>query len=174
MYERHGKCGSPEYKAWRNIIQRCGNPHNIAYKYYGGRGISVFPDWIKSFPAFLAHVGPKPKGPHDIARIDNDCGYVPGNVEWQTRLKNSHNRRGNVLLTIKGQTKCIAEWARLKGMNSSTLRRRIANGFSDPAALFPSSDLGPFRPLRNRTRPTRELTPDPDEKAPLGTISILP
>ena len=34
----HGMHKSPEYYAWNGLLQRCGNPKNPNYKYYGGRG----------------------------------------------------------------------------------------------------------------------------------------
>lgn len=84
-----------EYHAWCQMIQRCTNPRSPAWKDYGGRGITVCPEWRESFEVFYKHVGPKPgKGRKwSLGRIDNDDGYRPGNVEWQTRSQQSKNRR---------------------------------------------------------------------------------
>jgi hypothetical protein len=77
------KCGT--YQAWRNIKARCRNPNNRKYPRYGGRGIDICDDWFHSFEAFLAEVGRRPAPHLTIGRIDNERGYEPGNVEWQTR-----------------------------------------------------------------------------------------
>lgn len=36
---KHGKSYNKSFNCWRNIKDRCNNPKNHAYKYYGGRGI---------------------------------------------------------------------------------------------------------------------------------------
>src|SRR6516162_2868620 len=47
----------PEYKCWWNMIDRCTNPENKRYRYYGARGISVCDRWT-SFRNFYADMGP--------------------------------------------------------------------------------------------------------------------
>jgi hypothetical protein len=81
-----------EYRAWCGIIERCGNPNNPAYQYYGGRGITVDPRWL-DFSAFLADVGLRPSPAYSVDRIDNALGYAPCNVRWATRSQQAQNRR---------------------------------------------------------------------------------
>lgn len=73
------------------MIQRCANPKNIAYPYYGGRGITVCARW-QSFPNFLEDMGERPPGT-TIDRRDNEKGYSKDNCRWATRQEQDGNKR---------------------------------------------------------------------------------
>ena len=121
----HGLCGSPEYRTWDHMIQRCTNPKTTHFSDYGGRGITVAPEWMASFPAFYEHIGPKPTAKHTIDRINNNLGYFPGNVRWATQKEQLKNIRRNHNITYAGETMTITEWATRLGMAESTLYGRI-------------------------------------------------
>jgi len=89
----HGMSGTPEHKIWKDMIKRCENQNNRAYVDYGGRGITVCPEWRLSFQAFYEHIGPRPAPDLSVDRIDNDRGYEPGNVRWATRKEQANNKR---------------------------------------------------------------------------------
>lgn len=96
---KHGLYNSPEYNSWENMKTRCTNPNNNRFDYYGGRGITVCPEWMESFEAFYAHIGPRPepKGLYSIDRINNDGNYEPGNVRWATKTQQANNKSRNVI-----------------------------------------------------------------------------
>lgn len=86
--------GTPEYRAWANMRDRCGNPCNPEYKNYGMRGVTVCEEWIGSFESFLGHIGMRPSADHSIDRIDVNGNYEPGNVRWATiDIQNNNKRR---------------------------------------------------------------------------------
>lgn len=92
----NGKRGpTPEYRSWLGMNTRCFNPNLPCYSYYGGRGITVAPEWHGSggFQRFLAYIGPRPTPLHSIDRIDVNGNYEPGNVKWATRKEQTANRR---------------------------------------------------------------------------------
>ena len=72
--------------------ERCYNPKQDGFKYYGGAGIRVCDRWEK-FSNFLADMGARPSKAHSIDRIDVTRGYEPGNCRWATHPEQCANRR---------------------------------------------------------------------------------
>lgn len=133
---KHGMCGTPEYTAWLNMIQRCTNPKATRYERYGGRGIKVCDRWRSSFDAFYADVGPRPSPEYSIDRNPNNDGhYEPTNVRWATDAEQHRNRDVNRFIEVDGQSMCLADAARLRGIKPNTLHYRLGRGLSAEEAL---------------------------------------
>jgi len=118
----HGKSHSAEYYAYHGLIARCYGTESKSYADYGGRGITVCPQWLGDggFEQFLKDMGPRPIS-MSIDRMDNDKGYSPENCRWAPRTTQMRNKRDNTL--FKGL--CLAEWAEVLGVNYSTIRARM-------------------------------------------------
>ena len=84
------------YTRWFNMVSRCTNPTTEGYASYGGRGISVYSEWVENPIAFFNYcdenLGPIPEG-YSIDRIDNDGNYEPGNIRWADWSTQNRNRR---------------------------------------------------------------------------------
>ena len=79
------------YGTWYGMIQRCYNKTATCYANYGGRGIGVHHEWLAD-PSLFGKwcddvLGPRPEG-HTLDRIDNDKGYVKGNVRFVSVIFN--------------------------------------------------------------------------------------
>lgn len=128
----HGLSKDPLYGEWVAMVRRCHNPSSYNYGRYGGRGIVVCDEWRSSPAAFFDWVkqtGGRPEG-MTLDRIDNNGPYAPWNCRWATSETQQCNRRANITLTYKGETKCLSEWAKEIGVCHETLRGRYKAGWT--------------------------------------------
>lgn len=132
---RHGRTGASVYKIWQAMIRRCCNPKDSGFQNYGGRGIRVCERWRFSFEAFLEDMGERPSPKHSIDRIDNDGDYEPSNCEWQTRKRQSRNRRSTRYFTINGLTKSFADWCDEYEIKRAVVDCRLRRGWIIEEAL---------------------------------------
>jgi hypothetical protein len=115
---------------------RCYNFNTNAYKYYGGRAITVCDEWKNDFMNF--YIWAINNGYRDaltLDRINNDGNYSPDNCRWVTIREQSLNRRDSHLVTVNDITKPLNEWCRIYNINSKTVRDRIKRGWSYEKAL---------------------------------------
>jgi hypothetical protein len=125
---------SSEYGSWSNMIQRCDNPKNTHFKYYGGKGIFVCERW-HDFSNFLADMGLKPTLLHTIERRNKAGNYCLSNCYWATRKEQMNNTSRNRFLTHDGITLTVAQWAEKTGLVANTIHNRIRAQWSVKNAL---------------------------------------
>ncbi len=101
---------TPTRNSWRAMRSRCLCPADKDYRNYGGRGITVCPEWDR-FAVFLEQMGERPEGT-TIGRIDNDGPYSVENCRWELREDQNRNKRSVINLTFNDLTMTLAEWAR--------------------------------------------------------------
>ena len=133
LFLKHGQTRggwTPEYGAWVHMRQRCNNPKNTSFRYYGGRGIRVCDRW-DSFENFLADVGVRPSTDHSLDRYPNQKGnYEPGNVRWATRADQNRNRSNTRFYEFQGRRLTLGQWANETGVSKGTLWFRLRVGWS--------------------------------------------
>ena len=124
------------YNSWQSMKSRCSNEKQASFPQYGGRGLVVCDRWRNSFENFLEDMGVRPEG-CSIDRIDNEKGYSPDNCRWSSSKQQNRNRRNNVMLTIDGESKTVAEWCENPSAASDgNIYYRIERGWSAKEAVF--------------------------------------
>lgn len=124
---------SRTYRSWDSMRDRCLNASSKDYPNYGGRGITICPEW-RSFERFLADMGERPLN-MSLDREKNSEGYSRANCRWATRLQQQQNRRSCINITFRGRTRCLSDWARRRGLTKRALEGRMHAGWSVHRAL---------------------------------------
>lgn len=137
-----------EFRVWSDVKKRCLNPKAQNYPRYGGRGVWVCARWMHDYKAFFDDMGPKPSPAHSIDRINADGGYtcgkcddcasrgVPLNCRWATAAEQQRNKRNSKFVTVRGETKTVAEWAEISGIGQLLIGYRIRKGWEPERAVF--------------------------------------
>jgi hypothetical protein len=93
---KHGDSSARLYHVWAGMKRRCYNPNVAMYPRYGGRGITICPEWhdYGTFKAWAYAAGYRDDAPRggealSIERIDPDGNYEPSNCEWITSSENA-------------------------------------------------------------------------------------
>lgn len=147
LNRKHGHTAggkSKTYGVWSAMLERCYTPTSKSYPDYGGRGITVCPDWRYSFEAFLKDMGESPEGMF-IDRIDNDEGYSSDNCRWVTRQENNSNRRNTLKVSYNGEVITLPALAEITGFDYFALRHQIVRrGLSAEHAVMKLQQLHPM------------------------------
>ena len=134
--KKHGLCGTPLYNVWLTMKQRCYNPRDKHYKWYGSKGVKVCSEWLNNVEEFVEWAlnnGYKPGLTLD--RIDSNGDYTPSNCRFITIQAQQRNKSSNHVLTYEGISLTIQEWAEKLNITPSTLRSRIDKGWTIDRAL---------------------------------------
>lgn len=94
MNYKHGESHTKLHNTWLNIKKRCLNTNNPRYKDYGGRGITICPEWTESYTEFRDWS--LSNGYTEGLWIDReniDGNYKPSNCRWVTIEGSNRNQR---------------------------------------------------------------------------------
>lgn len=121
----HGMSKTRVYNIWCLMRYRCSVKTRPDYKYYGGRGITVYEKWL-AFEEFYKWA--KENGYSDelsIDRIDNSKGYSPENCRWATVEEQRNNMRSNRNFMVFGEILTLTQITKKYRININTLRYRL-------------------------------------------------
>lgn len=130
----HGASRTRTYRIWAGMKARCADTKGPSAHLYALKGIRVCERW-SSFENFFEDMGPAEWEGVTLDRIDGSKGYEPGNCRWATYLQQGNNTSANKRITYGGETRTIAEWARIVGIRQNTITWRLRRGWNEKEAL---------------------------------------
>ena len=130
IHKKHGLTSTKIYIIYHSMLNRCYNKNDKSYFRYGGRGISVCPEWRKDFINFYNWA--MQNGYREdltIERINVNDNYKPDNCRWATITEQANNRRTSKYIEYKGEVHTIAEWAKIYNIPYLMFYRRLKRGW---------------------------------------------
>lgn len=92
----HGMNRTRLHRIWIGMKNRCCNPNNAGFEYWGARGIKVCDDWKNDFQSFYEWAISNGYADNlSIDRIDPNGNYEPSNCRWATAHEQRINQRRN-------------------------------------------------------------------------------
>ena len=125
-----GKTKHQLISVYKDMLRRCNNQNDKAFKNYGGRGIKVCNRWIgkDGFKNFLDDMGPRPDGRlpsgkplYTLDRIDVNGDYCPENCRWATWKEQGANLRKNRFVYLWGERYTLSQACAILGLKSSNI-----------------------------------------------------
>lgn len=120
---------------------RCYSYNRPDYHRYGGRGITVCPEWRKDFvPFYTWSMENGWKENLELDRRNNDGNYEPLNCCWVTHVINSANRGLCHYLNDGSETLTLTDMAKKYGLTRVQLSDRLTKSKWPvfPALLIPT------------------------------------
>lgn len=90
---KHGYYNESLRAVWSQMRQRCRNPRNHDFHYYGARGISICQEWDEYLPFREWAMKSGYQMGLTIDRINPDGNYCPENCRWISIQEQQRNRR---------------------------------------------------------------------------------
>ena len=132
----HGHSKERLHRIYNSMKGRCLNQNNYDYQYYGGKGVSVCDEWLRSYEKFKDWA--MSNGYQEdltLDRIDVNGNYEPSNCRWVSMKVQSNNKTVSVYITHHGETHTLKQWSEITGINYSTICKRYQKGKSPDEIL---------------------------------------
>lgn len=123
----HNEYKTALYKHWLCMRQRCSNPWNTSYKYYGGRGIKYVKEWDNYINFRNWSINNGYKDGLSLDRIDCNKDYSPDNCRWVDISIQGSNRRCVLYFKYKDNIYSITELSKILKVCYSTLSSNYCN-----------------------------------------------
>lgn len=143
---KHGGCGTPLYNVWKTMRQRCNNPKNQDYKWYGACGVSVCKEW-NDFAKFREwSLANGYCSGMTIDRVDGSAGYCPDNCAWTTIQEQQKNKRNVLQFSYLGKEYTVESFCKAFKITPQAFHdRRRRNWSLEEIVTIPKAPPGGYR-----------------------------
>lgn len=110
------------YRIYQGILQRCYNPNEKSYCWYGAKGIKVCQEWLDnplSFEKWAILNGYEDN--LTIDRIDESKDYSPNNCRWIALSDNAKFKSTTRILEVDGIEHTGREWPKFLKLGTNTV-----------------------------------------------------
>lgn len=151
---------------WRNkrigdifsgMKQRCYNPKEKSYRWYGAKGIKICDEWLKDPLSFeewsLTH------GYQDnlsIDRLESNKDYCPDNCCWLPLGENSKKAGIVNWLEINNVKKTGREWAEFLGLGIMTINKYLRDYSEEKVKELIVAMIDNPSPIQNHVRKSKQ------------------
>lgn len=129
--KKHGMAGTPTYKSWHAMIQRCQGKGG--HESYPERKIQICGEWM-DFENFLADMGLRPNG-KTLDRINNNLGYSKENCRWATPKEQANNKKDTIYVVVNNVELPFMKACEMYEIGESCARHRMRKGMSAQEAF---------------------------------------
>ncbi len=148
----HGMTKTPIHRIWGSMKQRCYNPKDSHYEFYGEKGIEVFEEWKNDFLTFYRWaINNGYVNGLSIERKNNNEGYNPKNCIWIPFEFQYHSNGRNYRIYINDKFYNLRQYSVLKNLSYESLRT-FAFRKNIPKEISEEDFLRQYR-----AKPTRKL-----------------
>ena len=142
------------YRIYHRMVYRCKTDKTCeTYRLYRQNNITVCEEWLGENGFMNFYVWSMDNGYDDnltIDRIDGTKGYSPNNCRWVSYKVQGNNTNRNRIITYKGKTQTMSEWADELGIPYQRLNSRIN------VSKMPLEDAFRKETMNNHSRGTFE------------------
>jgi len=147
----HGESRSRLYNIWSHMKTRCSCETASNYQYYGGRGITVCDEWVKSFEVFRNWAISHGYAKHlELDRANGNVGYSPENCRWATKpqqAQNTRKRRDAKTSKFKGVSRCNGKFRVQITKDGSTHHVGMFENEVEAAGVYDREAVNHFGPF---------------------------
>jgi len=123
---------------FKDMLDRCYNASNSAFRFYGGKGILVCSEWLRDVQKFNDWA--VLNGYDDsltIDRIDSNLGYSPENCRWITREQNSKWKSTTNHIYVCGILDSGRGWSKRLGLNVNYVNKFLhKHGYDETVSMI--------------------------------------
>lgn len=139
---------------FHGMKDRCYNPNNKSYRWYGERGIKIYNEWLddpKTFEDWALTNGYTDD--LTIDRIDESKDYSPDNCQWVTMEDNSKYKSTTSLIEVNGIVKTGQDWAKSLGLGQNIINTYIKKyGLENTQKFIELYQQNPNRKPKNKNQ----------------------